>query len=203
MTDPEAPGSSGYTALIGSVLGRVAEAGTWMTADERVAVAKLCRDPDAETGVRPEIAMAAARMAHEPTLITADWVAGLEQQGLGRVTMVEIMGVVSRQVAIDRFMFGVGAELTELPPPNPGQPTKAIVDRAKLQNGFLPTVGAASPRTAFTSVPADQVALEELCAGFYMPMEEMGDYSYVRDGVTRSQIELVAARTSFLNDCFY
>jgi hypothetical protein len=31
----------------------------------------------------------------------------------------------------------------------------------------------------------------------------MGDPTFVRDEATRAQIELVAARTSYLNDCFY
>lgn len=203
MTDNAASGSSGYTALIGAVLSRIAEAGTWLDASERVAVANLSRDPKFRTTLRPEIAEAATRMAHEPTRITQDWVQDLETAGLGRVTMVEILGVVSRQVAIDTFMFGVGAEQTELPPPNPGEPTKILIDGSKLQNGFLPTVGPASPHTAFTSVPPEQEALEELSAGLYIAMDEMGDYSSERDGVTRAQMELVAARTSFLNDCFY
>lgn len=203
MTDNAASGSSGYTALIGAVLGRIAEAGTWLDASERVAVANLSRDPNYQTTLRPEIAQAANRMAHEPTLITQEWVQDLEAAGLGRVTMAEILGVVSRQVAIDTFMFGVGAGQTELPPPNPGEPTKILVDGSKLENGFLPTVGPASPHTAFTSVPPEQEALEELSAGLYMAMQDMGDYASGRDGVTRSQMELVAARTSFLNDCFY
>ena len=34
-------------------------------------------------------------------------------------------------------------------------------------------------------------------------MEEMFEMQLERDGLTRPQIELVAARTSALNDCFY
>lgn len=203
MTDTAGSGSSGYTALIGTVLGRVAEAGTWLTAIERVAAARLSRDRFADVSIRPEMAEAAVRMAHEPNTISEAWVAEQETRGLGRVTMAELMGVVSRQVAIDTFMFGVGAEQTELPSPNPGDPSKVIVDGSKLENGSLPTVGSASPHTAFSSVPPDQVALEELHAGLYLPMEQIRDFAFTRDGVRRSQMELVAARTSFLNDCFY
>ena len=37
----------------------------------------------------------------------------------------------------------------------------------------------------------------------YATMEEMFEMQLERDGLTRPQIELVAARTSALNDCFY
>jgi hypothetical protein len=203
MTDTAGSGSSGYAALIGAVLGQVAEAGSWLTAHERVAAASLSRDRNVDVVLRPEMAEAAIRMAHEPTKISESWVAELETRGLGRVTMAEVLGVISRQVAIDTFMFGVGAEQTELPTPNPGAPSKVIVDGSKLEKGFLPTVGPASPHTAFTSVPPAQAALEELSAGLYLPMEQIRDFAFTRDGMSRTQMEVVAARTSFLNDCFY
>jgi hypothetical protein len=31
----------------------------------------------------------------------------------------------------------------------------------------------------------------------------MGNFAVVRDGLTRSQMEFLAARTSLLNDCFF
>ena len=37
----------------------------------------------------------------------------------------------------------------------------------------------------------------------YLSLEQMGDNEIVRDGIHRTQIELTAARTSWLNDCFY
>ena len=37
----------------------------------------------------------------------------------------------------------------------------------------------------------------------YASMEEMFEMQLEREGLTRPQIELVAARTSSLNDCFY
>ena len=37
----------------------------------------------------------------------------------------------------------------------------------------------------------------------YLPLEEMLDVGAARDGLSRPQLELVAARTSALNDCFY
>jgi hypothetical protein len=64
-------------------------------------------------------------------------------------------------------------------------------------------VGAASPRTAFTSVPPEQDALHVMHAGFYLPMADIFDFDYERDGLSRSQMELIAARTSYLNECFY
>lgn len=203
MTDNAESNSSGYTALVGAVLELLSQPGTWLTAAERVAIAALSRDPDAAVDLKPSIAEAAIRIAYEPSTISADWVAGMETSGLGGITIVEILGVVSRQLAIDRFMFGVGAEQQLLPPPNPGGPTKVLVDGSILDNGFLPTVGPASPCTAFSAVPADQAALEQLTAGLYLPLPDFGTLEYTRDGLSRAQMELVATRASFLNNSRY
>jgi hypothetical protein len=45
-------------------------------------------------------------------------------------------------------------------------------------------------------------ALHELHSSFYISLPEMRNLELVKD-LHRSQLELLAARTSFVNDCFY
>jgi hypothetical protein len=64
------------------------------------------------------------------------------------------------------------------------------------------TVGAIGPPTALSSVrreAADQEALHEV---LYLSYSGMGDLDADR-GLHRTQMELVAARVSLLNDCFF
>lgn len=203
MSEPSGAGSSGYTTIIGDVLELLSRSGTWLDATERLAVASVARSESPSGELSTQALEAARRMAHNPTTINAEWIDQLESSGLSRPAMAEILAVVSRQVAIDTFMFGVGAELTALPLPSDGLPTKQIIEGAALNNGWLATVGPASPHTAFTSVPPEQDALGDLHAGFYLPMADIFDFTYERDGLSRPQMELVAARTSHLNECFY
>lgn len=203
MTESAQTRSSGYTSLVGSALERLSRPGTWLNAAQRVEIAGLARGNPASGEISTVMAEAAIGMAHQPASITRQWLDGLQTQGLDPLVMVEIMGVVSRQVAIDTFMFGVGAEQTALPLPHDGEPSQERVEDAKIDNGALPTVGSAFPPNAFSAVPQEQVAMDEIHAGFYMAIPDMGDMGYTRDGLSRAQMELIAARTSLLNECFY
>ena len=52
------------------------------------------------------------------------------------------------------------------------------------------------------SGPAEIAAMFALHGVLYLSLEEMMDLEVVK-GLTRAQMELLAARTSLLNDCFY
>ncbi len=52
------------------------------------------------------------------------------------------------------------------------------------------------------ALPAEGEALRDLHEPMYMEMEQMGDNKYT-DELSRAQIEYIAARASYLNECFY
>jgi hypothetical protein len=56
---------------------------------------------------------------------------------------------------------------------------------------------------AFTSVPAENERLWTLASAQYIPNLEMVDPLWTRGTLSRSQMELVAARVSKLRECFY
>ena len=55
---------------------------------------------------------------------------------------------------------------------------------------------------SLSAVPAEMAALEALHGPAYLAYDEMQDPAHTR-GLTRAQMELVAARTSAINECFY
>ena len=71
-----------------------------------------------------------------------------------------------------------------------------------MAGGWVPTVGPASPPSALSSVPDEHEAMHDLHAIFYLAVADMADLDADR-GLHRTQMELVAARTSLLNECFF
>ena len=121
--------------------------------------------------------------------------------------LVELLGIVSRTVAIDTFCFALGVDSWRLPDHFDGdheaaEPNGAVDCSATCDGGWLPTVGPAWPTNALSAVPSENQAMHQLNAVFYMAAEQMGDLD-VRRGLPRTQMELVATRTSLLNECFF
>ena len=187
---------------------RLAAPGTWLTGAQRVAVARTARGEDARGDISAAAAQAAAKIHDHPATITEQWIEGLDADGLGRLTYVEILGVVARLRALDTFTFGLGRSLRPLPKPIAGDCSEAIVDGADYDGGWVPTVGSAGPANALSAIQTEHDALHDLHGHLYLAPRggdgfTMGNFSVVRDGVNRSQMEFIAARTSLLNDCFF
>ena len=181
--------------------------GTWFTGDQRVAIAREARAARDGLGVNSQSLSEAARSAARaisaaPASIRAHDVQGWYNDGLTGQEYIEILGVVARLSAIDTFLFGLGQPERPLPEPIVGEPTRHIVAEARLDGGWAPTVGFAFPTTALSAVPAERDAMADLAAAFYIALDGMADLALV-DGLQRDQMEVVAARTSLINDCFF
>ena len=114
------------------------------------------------------------------------------------------MSVVSRLAAIDVTAFGLGFD--ERPTPRSALGGEASRERptdAVVSNGWVPTVGPAWAPASLSAVPDEVDAMFDVHGMLYLSMEQMSDNEIVRNGVHRAQIELAAARTSWLNECFY
>ncbi len=199
-----------FEDLVDREWARLAAPGAWLTGAERVAVASAARaamrpdlaDPAAPPGP-PVLVEAAVRVATGAATIRADDVARWEAAGLGPLPYVETVGIVSRLSAIDVAAFGLGREPRPLPVPRDGEPTRALADDAVIDGGWVPTVGRASAPSSLSAVPAEVDAMFDVAGVLYLTLVEMGDLTRVRDDLHRTQMELTAARTSWLNDCFY
>jgi hypothetical protein len=105
-------------------------------------------------------------------------------------------------VAIDTSLWALGIGLEPLPDPTDTDPNDEVDARARLTRGWVPMVGATSITQALSLVPAENTELERLHGALYLTFEEMADPDPQKD-LTRPQMELVAARTSAHNECFY
>ena len=196
-----------FEALVGREWDRTANAGTWWTGPERVAIAeeaRLARDGSPSVGRLPEPAIEAARrVSAEAATIRQVDVDRWASAGLDPFAYVELVGVVSRLAAIDVAAFGLGMDEHPLPEPQSGEPSRERPADAVVSDGWVPTVGPAWAPGSLSAVPDEVDAMFDVHGVLYLSIEQMGDNEIVRDGIHRTQLELTAARTSWLNDCFY
>lgn len=186
----------------------LARPGTWWTGAERVAIAAEARG--ARSGAHPdstplrEMAVEAARaISVNAGSISEQWIQGILGRGLKALALVELLGVVSRVAAIDTLYFGFSLDDRPFPDPLPGSPTLEQPAMVELDGGWLPTVGPASAPSSLSGVPSEQATMLDLHGALYLTIDQMVDFTIEGRGLSRAQMELVAARTSLLNDCPY
>ncbi len=185
----------------------LASPGTWFSGEERIAVAAEARRAMAGEPSGDELPAAVAEVvrtvaAHSP-LISAEWVAGLQGDGLDLPGYVEIIGVVARLSAVDLFHIALGMPLEPLPSPLLGEPSRRPPPTdVVVGKSFVPMVQRVSIPQTVSLVPPETSAWQELSDVMYMTLGEMGNPDF-RRGLHRTQMELVAARTSQINECFY
>jgi hypothetical protein len=185
---------------------RLAMPGTWLSGEDRVSVAGEARAArtfaDALTGLDPLLTEAAQSVSAAADLITWEWVGDLLARGLTVEQFVEVVGIVSRLAAIDAYVRGVGSAEEPLPDPVAGEPARNRNPDVRLRQAFVPTHPEDGARHALSAVPAEEDARDRLHARLYLSMEQMADLTY-QDLLSRAQMELLAARVSLLNNCFY
>ena len=180
--------------------GRLADPGSTWTGSERVSIAAAARG-ESDGEVPAAAAAAAERIYREPTSTNREWVESMAD-ALGTTRYVELVGVVTRLAAVDFFHRSLGIPLEPLPEAQPGDATGEIDDRARVGKGWVPMVGGASIAGALSIVPPEMEAQRLLHGPIYLTYEGMADLDF-RRGLYRTQMELVASRTSALNECFY
>lgn len=188
---------------------RLALPGTWWSGEERVGIAAevrraACGQPRGGDDLLGGPAVEAARiLGVESALATGRWVEGLVEAGLTYPRYVELIGVVARITAVDGFHRALGLALEPLPSPVDGPPARTDPPRrARRGRGFVPMVGGTSIVQALSLVPAELEAQEDLHGPMYLSYEQMGLFD-IQLGLHRTQMELVAARLSVRNRCFY
>ncbi len=196
-----------YRAALQTALDGVGSPGTWLTGAERRGVAaearaSLAGTPGPDAPISTELAEVAHAVAEAPADITPEWIDELEARGLDRFSYVEATGVVCRVAVVDTFAFGVGAEPLPLPEARGGEPRRIPVEGAMVSRAWVPTVGPGHAMSSLSAVEEERASMQALSDVLYL--KEVVPVRQVEKGsLIRSQIEVVAARTSYLNDCFY
>jgi hypothetical protein len=188
---------------------RLAKAGTWWSGAERVAIASVGRAAyqaqpiPLAASLPPPAREAAALLGKEPAAVTAELIATWEAQGLDANYYVELVGIVAQVTTVDTFHRAMSLELEPLPGPFPGEPSRETPDSpARKTRAWVPMVGPPTIPSSLSAVPAEMAAMEALHGPAYLSFAEMADPA-IKKGLNRAQIELVAARTSAVNECFF
>lgn len=187
----------------------LARPGAWWTAEERVAIAEIARAAVSAAGARhaaaalPQRAVDAATViASTPGQTSEGWVSDV-CEAIGELPYVELVGIVARVAAIDTFHRLAAWPLTALPEPEPGEPTHEPPPEGARKNRTWVSMVMPSAPFVLGAVPSALTAMNDLTDVLYMPMNEMSDPDWRRGELHRTQVELVAASTSHVNECFY
>ncbi len=180
--------------------------GALLTAAERQQVIRDARaawagasQPNPDSGVAGE---AAHWLAADAEGLRADIIADFVDRGLDRLRYLETVGVVGRLSNVDFYVRALGASELPLPTPSTVAPTGTIDPEAALTNMWVPTVGQTYAPHVVDALPNEGDAVRDLHEPMYVLMTSVGDASH-QDVLSKSQIEYMAARTSYLNECFY
>jgi len=147
------------------------------------------------------------------------WFDRVIASGLEETQYVELVGVVTLVAGVDYFARSLGIAPFPLPEPFEGEPSRHRPVSAKPEAAWVPMIApenAAGPEAdlygdvpvvpnimrALSLVPNEARALQRSSNAHYVPVAQIGDPS-VRKSLDRMQMELVAARVSALNECFY
>ena len=158
------------------------------------------------------LAEAAHWVAVDAEGLNEKFVGDLERRGLDRLRYLEVVGIVGRLANIDWYARGLGATvpaLDHLPGPGPGaktpsgEPTGEVHPEARIMDGWVPATGPLQiVPFVLDALPSEGRALRRILQPMYVPFGHLTDATYV-DAISKPQIEYLAARTSYLNECFY
>lgn len=205
---------------------QLAQPGDWLTGAQRVAAWAEARQavtdpldrarraaisPAAVEGRHPATAdlPAAAvevvhRVASDPGRLSRAW-AGDAMAELGEEAYAELVGVTGIAFVLDRFRLAIGQPLRPLPTPVAGEPARIRPDDVGDVGAWVAQTvhkARANVSRALSLVPRTNQAWRILVDSHYTRGAEF--YRLVWDRpLSRPQVELVAARTTSLHECFY
>ena len=204
---------------------RLAAPGFWWTGAERVAIAAECRRAAALEGGGSDLLPEAAAHAVQKIVVdnanlSREWCDEIcAAEGMSDAHYIELLGVVVHVFSIDELHRALGLPLEPLPEPLAGEPSRRRPTGARRVAGWLPITPpdaldaedadlydnapvAANVLTALSLVPSNLPWLADLSHAHYASYVEMREMGKVRE-ISRAQQELIAARVSVLNECFY
>ena len=159
------------------------------------------------------------RVRTDPGRLAKGWFDGVVAAGVSEEAYVEVIGVVTLLAGIDYTARALGAPPPSLPEPLPGEPSRHRPPTAKPGVAWVPMIDLADANDAeadlypdlefvpnimraLSLVPDEARMLHRSSDAHYVAMRDISNPS-ARRNLDRLQIELVAARVSAMNECFY
>jgi hypothetical protein len=162
---------------------------------------------------------AAHRLKTDASRITERWVREMCEGPLGEERYVEIVSVVAMVTLLDTFDDALGRPRRAWPEPIDGEPTRRRPHAARRDLAWVATlapeaVGPGDPNPyrqhgdknihrALSLVPQEVINFFDLDVEFYLKDHEIRDFANEYRAISHAQIELIAARASAINRCYY
>jgi len=145
------------------------------------------------------------RLTTDANRITAAW-AGDRIAELDAAPYAELVGLVAMCNVIDVFCVAVGVAEPEPPAAQSGDPQRVVPEGLDdLDTAYVPQrhdPSLPNVRRSLAIVPHTFAAFFSLVGPMYSG-SAFGDLVWTHRALNRPQVELLAARTSALNECFY
>ena len=160
------------------------------------------------------------RIVTDQSRISQKYVNDNVEGGLSKPAYVELVGVVVATFSIDEFHRSLGLVPEDLPKPHKGQISRYLPKYLTEDMGYVPTIRNQRPEgdeadlwpgdktanvvRALSLVPDAVRDWRELGGAHYLSFDGMQNFGKDDSrALNRMQIELVAARVSAINQCFY
>lgn len=160
------------------------------------------------------------RISTDSGRVTHTWYQHMLERGLTAGEYVEILGLVATTMALDTFSRGYGRPPSAPPKAVGGEPSRHQPTGAKHQLAWVPTLEPAdltaedpdiyaaydppyNIQKALSLVPDTMQAFFDLDETYYLQEQEIVDFANEYRALTHDQMELIAARMSALNQCYY
>lgn len=161
------------------------------------------------------------RMSSDPGRLSKSFFEETLAAGLSDVQWAEMVGLVSAIKSVDVFHRAMSLPVEPLPKPASGEATGYRPEGATISGGWLPMIRekdlaenekdlyGGAPKTgnvlrAMSLAPDEVRNLDVLSAAMYIDRNDIGSFSASGNrALDRMQLELLGARVSKLNECFY
>ena len=207
-----------------------AKAGTWFTAERRLAIldeariahtCSLCDrrkaalspysekgEHDSHADLADNIIEVIHRLKTDSGRLTQSWFNSVLATGLSGEEYIEIVGIVSTSIIIDSFSVALGVELLAPGDPIEGQPDKTTNEDVFDGGAWVPMLNVAQEMTE-TGLPSSPNIFRAMglvpsaIQHFFSVMRSHYSLADLDFAINRSQTELIASKVSSLNQCFY
>ena len=160
------------------------------------------------------------RIVTDAMHLSKSWIEKLAAGGVSEAHYVKLLGVVVAVFSIDEFHRGLGLAPEPLPEPGAGEPSRERPAGVSSGVAWVPMLPFRAAKTsapdlyagmpiapnvfaAMSLVPDAVRDLKRLSSVHYLAGGQVANPLARGEVLTRSQMELIAARVSSLNECFY
>lgn len=159
------------------------------------------------------------RVRTDANRLTDAWLERTLAAGLTDAEYVEIVGIVATTTGLDTFSRAMGTPPAPIPQARAGEPSRRRPKGAKNSIARVPTVSPADMtaddvnpypefgqvhiQQALSLVPEAVIEFFDLDTALYLKQDWIRDFSREFRSLTHAQLELIAARASVINGCYY